>query len=635
MSVPASLIHPILHPAVSVATLSNPAQAPFTPSAIRTAYGFDQINFTDKHGATITGNGAGQTIAIVDAFTDPNITGDLATFDSTFGLPAPPSFSILNENGGTSLSGVPVSPPSSFALEESIDVEWAHAIAPAANIVLFEASSTNNIDVDIADLTAATPSTYTPLGIPAAGVVSNSFGSVEGTDPNVDETQADEQFEDSNFFEPISAQKNVTVVAAAGDFGSQFYPSVSPYVLSVGGTALTLQASGTNGVAYSSETAWSITRDANSPTGFLGGGGGTSLFEPQPVFQTAFGIPFGQNRETPDVSIDASGSTPVNFVDSFDFPNANPAREFAFGTSIGAPMWAGLLAVVDQGRALQGKGPLANAQEAVYNIPTSDFHDITTGFNVVTAASPGYDGVTGLGTPIANRMAGDLVAATTGPVLFLGAAPESNPPAGPSGPGPVASGKAIVVSDNGSPAVIASRTVLESDATHLDQPIPGDTTPAVAIAAAGLRARGEAGQATALPGGRTEALRGVRADATVTTAASAVSAATGESTPPVDPSDVVTPTAVSLVDFATELAPAIRDGGARDAVFANLDSDPRIEFSIAKIEGQTLAAPGILAGEQTQSFDLAMMAGLALAVGGWWNSVARSEETRKFPALRK
>jgi hypothetical protein len=325
----------------------------------------------------------------------------------------------------------------------------------------------------------------------------------------------------------------------------------------------------------------------------------------------------------------------VNFVDSFDFPNANPTREFAFGTSIGTPMWAAFLAVVDQGRALQGKGPLANAQEAVYNIPTSDFHDITTGFNLVAAAGPGYDGVTGLGTPIANRMAGDLVAATTGPVLFLGAAPESNPPGGPSGPGPVASGKAFVASDNGSPAAIPARTVLGSAATHPGQRIPGDTTPAVPNAAAGLHARGEAGQAGALPDSPTRAAAGVRADADLTATASPAVAATGQSNPPLDSDDLVTPSAVPMVDVATELAPAIRDGGACDAAFANLDSDPRIEFSIAKIEGQTLAAPGILAGEETQSFDLAVVAGLALAVGGSWNAAGPSEETRKFPALRQ
>jgi hypothetical protein len=637
MAVPAALIHPILHPAVSATTLTNPTQSPFTPSAIRAAYGFDQINFTDKNGATIAGNGAGQTIAIVDAFTDPNITADLATFDSTFGLPAPPSFNILNENGGTSLSGVPVSGASSFALEESIDVEWAHAIAPAANIVLFEAQPTN-VDVDIADLTAATASTYTPLGIPAAGVVSNSFGSIEGTDPNVDETNTQEKFEDTNFFQPISAQQNVTIVAASGDFGVPEYPSVSPYVLSVGGTALTLQASGTNGVAYGSETGWSITENFNSPTDFIGGGGGTSLFENEPVFQSAVGIgAIGDNRNTPDVSIDASGSTPVNFVDSFDFPNANPAREFAFGTSIGAPMWSGLLAVVNQGRALQGKGPLANAQEAVYSIPTSDFHDITTGHNVLASAHAGYDEVTGLGTPIANRMAGDLVGATTGLVLIENFFPTDPPVGPPSGTGLAASGKAGVVSDNAAldAAAIAPRTVLESAVTHLDQRIPGDTAPAVAFAVAGLGAGRDAGQAAARPGGRTGAVEGVHADADVTVAASAASAATGESTPPLDSSDPVTPTAAPLVDFTTDLATASHDGGARDAVFASLNSDPRIECSTVKIEDQALAAPGILAGDETHSFDLAIMAGLALAAGGSWNATARSEETRKFPALRK
>src|SRR5207248_5013924 len=89
------------------------------------------------NGGTVTGDGTGQTIAIVDAFSQPHIAGDLQAFDSTFGLPAPPSFTVLNQTGGSAL------PPADTAwgVEESLDVEWAHALAPGAEIVLVEANS--------------------------------------------------------------------------------------------------------------------------------------------------------------------------------------------------------------------------------------------------------------------------------------------------------------------------------------------------------------------------------------------------------------------------------------------------------------------------------------------------------------
>ena len=103
-----------------------------TPAQVKAAYGFSSVNF-----GSVVGNGAGQTIAIVDAYNDPNITSDLAKFDQTFGLAAPASLKIVNQSGGTSL---PQS-DQGWAGEIALDVEWAHAIAPAANILLVEASS--------------------------------------------------------------------------------------------------------------------------------------------------------------------------------------------------------------------------------------------------------------------------------------------------------------------------------------------------------------------------------------------------------------------------------------------------------------------------------------------------------------
>ena len=98
------------------------------------------------------------------------------------------------------------------------------------------------------------------------------------------------------------------------------------------------------------------------------------------------------------------------------------------GTSLSAPLWAGLLTDVNQGRALLGEGVLANAQEAVYQVPASDFHDITSGHNSVATAGPGYDEVTGIGTPIANKLVAALVNTTTGPVVVPGAVTTGSPP---------------------------------------------------------------------------------------------------------------------------------------------------------------------------------------------------------------
>ena len=109
----------------------------YTPAQIRAAYGFNNTSF----GSTAA-DGRGQTIAIIDAYNDPNIASDLATFDSKFGIAAPASFKIVNQNGGTSLPGT--DPSQGWEGETALDVEWAHAIAPGANILLVEANNASD-----------------------------------------------------------------------------------------------------------------------------------------------------------------------------------------------------------------------------------------------------------------------------------------------------------------------------------------------------------------------------------------------------------------------------------------------------------------------------------------------------------
>ncbi len=121
----------------------------YSPSQITTAYGISSISFNGT-----AGSGAGETIAIVDAYNDKNIASDLATFDSQFGLPAPPSLSVVNQTGGTTLPAADST--GGWELEESLDVEWAHAIAPGAKIILVEVTSPSDANLLAGVNTAST-----------------------------------------------------------------------------------------------------------------------------------------------------------------------------------------------------------------------------------------------------------------------------------------------------------------------------------------------------------------------------------------------------------------------------------------------------------------------------------------------
>ncbi len=184
-------------------SFGGPTPSGYTPLQIRTAYGISSIQF-----GSLLGNGAGQTIAIVDAYDDPAFvdstsssfsTSDLAEFDKQFGLPDPPSFLKLNQNGGTTnLPGTDPAgagnPQGNWEVEEALDVEWAHAIAPAASIVLIECNSNSGNNLYAGMVAAA--------DCPGVSVVSLSWGSSEFNG---------EQTFDSDF-----AHTGVTVVASTG-----------------------------------------------------------------------------------------------------------------------------------------------------------------------------------------------------------------------------------------------------------------------------------------------------------------------------------------------------------------------------------------------------------------------------------
>ena len=357
------------------------AQPPYTPTQMQTAYGVNLISFDD-----VAGTGAGQTIAIVDAYNDPNIISDTNFFSAYYGLPqfnagnGGPTLTVLNENGGTTLPAD--APPDSWAQEESLDVQWAHAIAPQANIILYEAAPSVT-DLLTAEVTAAAN--------PVVSVVSNSWRTTE---------TSEELSWDSDFLTPAGHQ-GVTFLASAGDAGSpSHYPAYSPNVVAVGGTSLYLQQDGT----YISETAWN---DGNGEAT----GGGISKYEPLPSYQEGIVDDNGAsatNRNVPDVAMDADPNTDVAVYDSYDYSNGWTVGD---GTSLATPMWAGLIAIADQLRFWDGQSTLNGLVQTLptlYSLPSSDFHDITTGGNGTYNAGPGYDLVSGLGTPVANLLVPDL-----------------------------------------------------------------------------------------------------------------------------------------------------------------------------------------------------------------------------------
>ena len=374
----------VLHPANGGSPFLTPGATGTTPAQIRQAYGFNQLSFAN---GTVAADGAGTTIAIVDAYDDPTMAADLHQFDLQFNLPDP-TLSIVNQSGGTKLPGTDPSPKSDdWEIETSLDVEWAHAVAPKANILLVEANSSSFNDLFAAVRFAATQ--------PKVVAVSMSFGSGEFSGESSD---------DSTFTTP-AGHAGVTFVASSGDSGAPVsYPAVSPNVLSVGGTTLKLNADGT--LTSAGETGWS------------GSGGGISAQESQPAYQHGVATQSATKRTNPDVAYDADPNTGFPVYDSFSFGTTNPWEQVG-GTSDAAPQWAAIVAIADQGRMLAGETPLDGASQTLpmlYSMPAGNFRDITSGTSTGTpheSAGPGYDLVTGRGAPLVNLLVPALVGTTT------------------------------------------------------------------------------------------------------------------------------------------------------------------------------------------------------------------------------
>ena len=370
------VVKPSINPAGTVA-------GGFTPTQIRHAYHFDQV----------VGDGTGQTIAIVDAFNDPKIVSDLATFDARFNLPAPPSFNVVNQSGGPVTS---LHTDGAWASEVALDVEWAHAIAPGASLLLVE-SNTDTIPDLMAGVDYA-------RNVPGVSVVALSWGGSE--------FRGQSKY-DAMLGTPAN-HTGVTFVAAAGDVGSSHgpnWPASSPSVVSVGGTSLFIKtADGT----YSTEVGWRNTT------------GGASRYERRPAYQSQIS-PVGSTRLVPDVAYDADPNTGFVIYSSVNDAGVVGWSSVA-GTSAGVPQWAGAIAIANQLRSDSGLGALDGSGQTLpdlykqysppgtagYGTYTANFTDITQGRTSSSRirAGLGYDQATGLGTP----KAPGIVAALSAPM---------------------------------------------------------------------------------------------------------------------------------------------------------------------------------------------------------------------------
>ena len=272
-----------------------------TPSSLACVYGF----ITQTAGcnpitanAVITG-GSGLSIAIVDAYDNPNAKTDLAKFDTQFGLPAPPAFTVVYA------SGTKPAASSGWALELSLDIEWAHAMSPNAKLYLVEAASNSNTDLLVAvDKAAAL------VAADGGGVVSMSWG---GSEFGTAESSYDKHFQ----------VKNVTFFASTGDAPGTEWPSVSPYVVAVGGTSISRNPANGN---YIGELVWQQT------------GSGISPYVATPAFQTPLSSIVGTKRGVPDIAGVADPDTGV-----WVYSGYNAGWYAVGGTSVAAPVEAGIV----------------------------------------------------------------------------------------------------------------------------------------------------------------------------------------------------------------------------------------------------------------------------------------------------
>ena len=390
-----------------------------TPAQIRAAYGLPALPAVGAaiSAAVAASLGAGQTIYLLDAYHDATALSDLNAFSTRFGLPtctnvaiapttklplaAPPAkctFSTVYSTATGTMTTVAPAYNATWLPESKLDVQWAHAIAPLARIVLVELPSSMSNVILGGNMLA---------GKMGAGVVSMSFGSAEaGWAPSTD-----------SYFKG----SGMTYVAAAGDSGRQvLWPAVSPNVVAVGGTSLNWSGSGTR---Y--EAAWLHT------------GGGLSAYEALPAWQSGVTTAGGgalTRRAVPDVAFNANPTT-GEYV-ALTLPGAATVWSAYGGTSIAAPQWAGVIAVANAMRVANAKPVLGDIHTLLYKsiaaVPGTyaaamgDVIDGTNGTCATCRAGAGFDQATGWGTPNAAHLLQTLTGVTAVQVAGT-AAPKAAP----------------------------------------------------------------------------------------------------------------------------------------------------------------------------------------------------------------
>ena len=309
--------------------------------------------------ATKLPTGGSETIVLVDAYDDPSASSDIKTFDAEWGL-SNTTFTKQYASGTKPANGC----ASGWELEEALDIQWAHAMAPKAKIVLMEAASSADTDM-YAAVMAAGAYIETHGG---KGEVSMSWGGAEWSTEGI---------YDVDFL----AFPDVVFLASAGDSNSVSYPSASPWVVSVGATQINRNSSGN----YTKQVG---TKDCNSADS--GCGGGKSVYEAIPSYQSGVSGVVGSARGTPDIASDSSANSPVWVYDSSCYGGWIEV----YGTSVASPTVAGII-----NRAGTFSVDSATELTEIYNnrTNTADYTDITSGSCGSHSAKSGYDLCTGVG----------------------------------------------------------------------------------------------------------------------------------------------------------------------------------------------------------------------------------------------
>jgi subtilase family serine protease len=404
--VPASAVqniepHQFLAPPSAGDCLARYQLSCYSAVQIRVAYGLAPLL---AHG----NNGAGTTIAVVVSYGSPTIESDVHAFDTAWGLPDPPSIETITPAGSVPAFDPSDSDMTGWAFETSLDVEYAHLIAPRASILVV-ATPVSETD-GVAGFPEIIQAENDVIDHGEADVITQSLGAVEQSFPSA------ERIHPLRSAFVNAARHGVTVVAAAGDSGAtgfendqqslfpyrvDSWPSTDPLVTSVGGTRLHLNAAGRRSAP---DTTWNDDYGA--------GGGGLSAVFPRPAFQDRVRGVVGDARGTPDVALSAAVDGGVLVYTSYA---ADAGWTVAGGTSEAAPLFAGMVALAAQ----RAGHPLGAINPALYRLatrPASGIVDVAAGDNShadVTgySAKPGYDLATGLGTIDASRFVPALAGA--------------------------------------------------------------------------------------------------------------------------------------------------------------------------------------------------------------------------------